>query len=68
MVVGETARACEFSIYGYNRPTTPLMQRERGLVAFSNVMSQSNTTHKACLCSSRRLLPPTTTAYTERRE
>lgn len=47
MVVGETARACEFSIYGYNRPTTPLMQRERGLVAFSNVMSQSNTTHKS---------------------
>ena len=47
MVVGETARAYEFSIYGYNRPTTPLMQRERGLVAFSNVMSQSNTTHKS---------------------
>ena len=47
MVIGETARACEFSIYGYQRPTTPLLQKEQNLVAFSNVMSQSNTTHKS---------------------
>lgn len=47
MVVGETARACEFSIYGYQRPTTPLLEKEPNLVAFSNVMSQSNTTHKS---------------------
>ena len=47
MVIGETARACEFSIYGYGRPTTPLLEKERGLVAFTNVLSQSNTTHKS---------------------
>lgn len=47
MVIGETARACEFSIYGYHRPTTPLIEKEPNLVAFSNVMSQSNTTHKS---------------------
>ena len=47
MVIGETARACEFQIYGYNRPTTPLLAKEKDLVAFSNVMSQSNTTHKS---------------------
>ncbi len=47
MVIGETARAAEFSVYGYNRPTTPLLSTEKGLVAFSNVMSQSNTTHKS---------------------
>lgn len=47
MVIGETARACEFQLYGYSRPTTPLLAKEQGLVAFSNVMSQSNTTHKS---------------------
>lgn len=47
MVIGETARACEFQIYGYKRPTTPLLAKEKNLVAFSNVMSQSNTTHKS---------------------
>ena len=48
MVIGETARACEFQLYGwYSRPTTPLLAREGNLVAFSNVMSQSNTTHKS---------------------
>lgn len=47
MVIGETARAAEFSVYGYNRPTTPLLSKEKGLVAFSNVVSQSNTTHKS---------------------
>ncbi len=47
MVIGETARACEFQIYGYNRPTTPRLLKEKNLVAFTNVMSQSNTTHKS---------------------
>lgn len=47
MVIGETARACEFQIYGYKRPTTPLLSKEKNLVAFTNVMSQSNTTHKS---------------------
>ena len=47
LVVGETARACEMSLYGYDRPTTPQLQRETGLVAFSNVLTQSNTTHKS---------------------
>ena len=47
MVIGETARAAEFSIYGYDRPTTPGLEKEKGLVAFSNVLSQSNTTHKS---------------------
>ncbi len=47
MVIGETARACEFQLYGYSRPTTPLLAKEKNLVAFSNVLSQSNTTHKS---------------------
>lgn len=47
MIIGETARACEFQLYGYNRPTTPLLSKEDNLVAFTNVLSQSNTTHKS---------------------
>ena len=47
MVIGETARACEFQIYGYGRPTTPWLAKEKNLVAFTNVLSQSNTTHKS---------------------
>lgn len=47
MIIGETARACEFQLYGYRRHTTPLLAKEADLVAFTNVMSQSNTTHKS---------------------
>lgn len=47
LVIGETARACSFSLYGYSRPTTPLLQREEGLVAFQKALTQSNTTHKS---------------------
>lgn len=47
MVIGETARACNFSLYGYGRETTPLLERTRGLVAFTDVLTQSNTTHKS---------------------
>jgi glucan phosphoethanolaminetransferase (alkaline phosphatase superfamily) len=47
MVIGETARACNFSLYGYGRRTTPLLEHTRGLVAFTNVLTQSNTTHKS---------------------
>lgn len=47
LVIGETARACNFSLYGYGRETTPLLEHTRGLVAFTNVLTQSNTTHKS---------------------
>lgn len=47
MVIGETARACDFQIYGYKRNTTPFLSKEKNIVAFTNVLSQSNTTHKS---------------------
>lgn len=47
MVIGETSRAANFSLYGYRRPTTPLLDSDPGIVAFSRAMSQSNTTHKS---------------------
>lgn len=47
LVIGETARAASFGIYGYNRNTTPLMKHMSGLTAFNHALTQSNTTHKS---------------------
>ena len=47
MVIGETARAHNFGLYGYGRNTTPLLGKTNGIVAFNNAVTQSNTTHKS---------------------
>ena len=47
LVIGETARADNFGVYGYNRPTTPLLAQEENLVAYTDVLSQANVTHKS---------------------
>lgn len=47
MVIGETARAENFGIFGYERPTTPRLSSISGIVAFPNAFTQSNTTHKS---------------------
>lgn len=47
MVIGETARAMNFSLYGYQRDTNPRLSKTQGLVTFSDVTTQSNTTHKS---------------------
>lgn len=47
MVVGETSRACNWSIYGYGRNTNPGLLNTDGLTAFSRVLTESNTTHKS---------------------
>lgn len=47
LVIGETARADNFQLYGYRRPTNPLLSKTEGLCVFSHVLSQSNTTHKS---------------------
>lgn len=47
MVVGETARAHNFSLYDYPRNTNPLLFKTPGIKAFPNVTTQSNTTHKS---------------------
>ena len=47
MVVGETARTHNFSLYGYPRNTNPLLSKTQGIKAFPNVTTQSNTTHKS---------------------
>ena len=47
LVIGETARAMNFGIYGYSRDTTPMLSRTEGLTVFTDVLTQSNTTHKS---------------------
>lgn len=48
LVVGETARAGNFQLYGYKRETTPLLQGERErLMVYPDVLTESNTTHKS---------------------
>lgn len=47
-VVGETARADNFGIYGYERNTTPNLEKIKDqLIIFKDVLTQSNTTHKS---------------------
>ena len=47
MVIGETARAENFGIYGYERETTPGLSSTPGVIAFPEAYTQSNTTHKS---------------------
>ena len=47
MVIGETARAHNFSLYGYKRDTNPLLSKTEGLMIFDKATTQSNTTHKS---------------------
>lgn len=47
LVIGETARAGNFGLYGYGRNTTPCLDSTAGLIAFPDALTQSNTTHKS---------------------
>lgn len=47
MVVGETSRAKNWSIYGYERETNPELSKIKDLTAFCHVLTESNTTHKS---------------------
>ena len=53
MVVGETARAHNFSLYGYPRDTNPLLSKTQGIKAFPNLSaSQRRELRENCTCSS----------------
>lgn len=47
LVVGETARADNFGIYGYERNTTPGLMSENNVIAYTDALTESNTTHKS---------------------
>lgn len=47
LVIGETGRAENWSLYGYERETTPRLQKDSNVVCFRDAITQSNTTHKS---------------------
>lgn len=47
LVVGETSRADNWQLNGYERSTNPRLSKRHGLVNFTRVLSESNTTHKS---------------------
>lgn len=44
LVIGESATRSCFSLYGYERPTTPLLERTAGLLPFRDVTSAATVT------------------------
>lgn len=47
LVIGEASRADNWSLFGYERQTTPRLAKREGLVPFNNVLTQCNATHKS---------------------
>ncbi len=47
LVIGETARRHNFSIYGYSKETTPRLKQEPNLIAMTNAEAVYNLTSKA---------------------
>lgn len=46
LILGETGRAANWSMYGYNRVTTPHLDTMSNIIKYSDMLTQSNTTHK----------------------
>lgn len=46
LVIGETSRAINWELFGYDRPTNPRLSKRNDLIIFPRAVSQSNTTHK----------------------
>ena len=47
LVIGEASRAASWQLYGYHRETNPRLSKHNDITIFSDVMTQSNTTHKS---------------------
>lgn len=47
LVIGETARAENWHLFGYDRQTTPRLSAHRGIFPIGRAISESNTTHKS---------------------
>lgn len=47
LIIGETSRADNWSLYGYDRETNPNLKNQENLLVFKDALTQSNTTHKS---------------------
>ena len=46
-IIGEASRAMNWQIYGYGRETNPRLSKLSDIHIFSDILTQSNTTHKS---------------------
>lgn len=47
LVIGETSRADNWQLFGYDRPTNPRLSKRSDLIIWPKTLSESNTTHKS---------------------
>ena len=47
-VIGEASRAMNWQLYGYDRETNPRLSQVDDLIVFRDMLTQSNTTTRAC--------------------
>jgi len=47
LVIGEAGRAGNWSLWGYERETNPLLAQQQGLVLYKDAITQANATHKS---------------------
>lgn len=47
LIIGESCRYGNFSVNGYERPTSPLLEKEKDLISYSKALTTSNVTHLA---------------------
>lgn len=47
LVIGETSRAANWQIMGYERETNPQLSKTPGIIAYHDCLTQSNATHKS---------------------
>lgn len=47
LILGETSRTDNWQIFGYNRPTNPLLSKRTDLLKFPKTLTESNTTYKS---------------------
>ena len=47
LVIGEASRAASWQLFGYHRETNPRLSKRNDITIFSDVVTQSNTTHKS---------------------
>lgn len=47
LVIGESSRYGNYSLNGYNRPTSPLLDKQKNLVSYSKALTTSNLTNIA---------------------
>lgn len=46
LMIGETSRAANWQLYGYNKPTNPNLSQRNDIIVFTDALTEANITHK----------------------